>query len=165
MLLNCIKQKAIFLMWLNCIEQQCVTVPKMLNDTYTDTFFGTGSETFFRYQILPIQVPRLFRYQFLFDTGSDTTRKITNFRYWYLWYKFSDAGSETFSGTKFFRYRFRDFFPVPNLSDTGSETFFRYQFFPIPPKNTGTSHSVEYEQQVIFGTPGYRASQGWGDTS
>ena len=36
------------------------------------------------------------------------------------------------SGTKFFRYRFRDFFPVPNFSDTGSETFFRYQIFPIP---------------------------------
>ena len=56
-----------------------------------------------------------------------------------------------FSGTKFFRYRFRDFFPGPNFSDTGSETFFRYQFFPIPPKNeifpvpgipaTGMSHS------------------------
>ena len=36
------------------------------------------------------------------------------------------------SGTKFFRYRFRYFFPVPNFSDTGSDTFFRYQIFPIP---------------------------------
>ena len=36
------------------------------------------------------------------------------------------------SGTKFFRYRFRDFFTVLNFSDTGSETFFRYQIFPIP---------------------------------
>ena len=43
-----------------------------------------------------------------------------------------DSSSKTFSGTKFFRYRFRDFFPVPNFSDTGSETFFRYQFVPIP---------------------------------
>ena len=53
-------------------------------------------QDFFRYQIFPIPVPRLF------------------------------------SGTKFFRYRFRYFFTVPNFSDTGTETFFRYQFFPIP---------------------------------
>ena len=58
---------------------QSLTVPKILNDTDTDTFFryqiftipipvlftvpkfsDTGSETFFRYQILPIPVPRLF---------------------------------------------------------------------------------------------------------
>ena len=45
--------------------EQCVTVPKMFNDTDTGTFFGTK---FFRYrfrdcfwyQILPIPVPRLF---------------------------------------------------------------------------------------------------------
>ena len=43
-----------------------------------------------------------------------------------------DSSSKTFSGTKFFRYRFRDFFPVPNFSDTGSDTFLRYQIFPIP---------------------------------
>ena len=43
-----------------------------------------------------------------------------------------DSSSKTFSGTKFFRYRFRDFFPVLNFSDTGSDTFFRYQIFPIP---------------------------------
>ena len=36
--------------------------------------------------------------------------------------KFSDTGSDTFSGTKFFRYRYRYFFPVPNFSDTGSDT-------------------------------------------
>ena len=57
-----------------------------------------------------------------------------NFRYQI----FSIPVLRLFSGTKFFRYRFRDFFPVPNFSDTGSETFFRYQFFsipvPIPPK-------------------------------
>merc|ERR1711983_763031 len=45
---------------------------------------------------------------------------------------FSGTGSETFSGTKFFRYRFRYFFTVPNFSDTGTETFFRSQIFPIP---------------------------------
>ena len=43
-----------------------------------------------------------------------------------------DSSSKTFSGTKFFRYRFRDFFPVPNFSDTGSDTLLRYQIFPIP---------------------------------
>ena len=43
-----------------------------------------------------------------------------------------DSSSQTFSGTKFFRYRFRDFFPVLNFSDTGSDTFLRYQIFPIP---------------------------------
>ena len=68
--------------------KQSMTVPKILNDTGTDTFF--------RYQIFAIPIPVLF------------------------------------SGTKFFRYRFRDFFPIPNFTDTGSETFFRYQFFPIP---------------------------------
>ena len=80
---------------------QCVTVPKMLNDTDTDTFF--------RYQILSIPIPVLF------------------------------------SGTKFFRYRFRDFFrdsilpiPVPRLF-SGTK-FFQYRFryhqkyekFPVP---------------------------------
>ena len=43
------------------------------------------------------------------------------------------ADTDTFSGNKYFCYRFRDFFPIPNFSDTaGSKTFFRYQFFPIP---------------------------------
>merc|ERR1712105_206797 len=51
-----------------------------------------------------------------------------NFRYQI----FSIPVLRLFSGTKFFRYRFRDFFPVPNFYDTGSETFFRYQFFSIP---------------------------------
>merc|ERR1712001_655893 len=37
-----------------------------------------------------------------------------------------------FSGTKFFRYRDRYFFPGPIFSDTGTGTFFRDQFFPVP---------------------------------
>ena len=61
---------------------QCVTVPKIMDDTDTDTFF--------RYQIFSIPIPVLF-----------------------LVPNFSDTGSETFSDTKFFWYRFRDFFPVP----------------------------------------------------
>ena len=74
---------------------QCVTVPKISNDTDTHTFFpvpnisDTGSETFFRYQFFPIPVPRLF------------------------------------SGTNFFRYRFRyhqknEKFPVPGIPGTGT---------------------------------------------
>ena len=42
---------------------QCVTVPEMLNDTDTDTFtkyFRYRYRYFFRYQIFPILVPRLF---------------------------------------------------------------------------------------------------------
>ena len=120
----------------------CVTVTKMLNDTDTDTFFGIK---FFRYwsrDIFPV------------PNFSDTTRKMKNSRYRHLngtgthykSSKFLNFGNENqfryqifpipvprlFSGTKFCRYRFRDFFPVPNFSDTGSETFSRYQFFPIP---------------------------------
>ena len=130
--------------------------------------FDTDTGTFFRYQIFPIPVPRLFsdtkfdRYRFrdffpvpnFSDTGSDTTIKMKNSRYRYLYgtgthyksLKFLNFGNETqfryqifpipvprlFSGTKFRRYRFRDFLSVPNLTDTGSETFFRYQFVPIP---------------------------------
>ena len=81
--------------------QQCVTVPKILNDTDTATFSGTKYfryryRYFFRYQIFPILVPRLF------------------------------------SDTKFYRYRFRDFFPVPNFSDTGSDTTRKNEKFPVP---------------------------------
>ena len=42
---------------------------------------------------------------------------------------FNDTDTGTFFGTKFFRYRFRDFFPTPNFTDTGSETFFGTKFF------------------------------------
>ena len=60
---------------LNCILHinQCVTVPKMLNDTDTDTFSGTKYfryryRYFFRYQIFP----RLFSDTKFIDTGSKT---------------------------------------------------------------------------------------------
>ena len=86
-----------------------MTVPKILNDTGTDTFF--------RYQIFTIPIPVLF------------------------------------SGTKFFRYRFRDFFPVPNFTDTGSETFFRYQFFPIPvPIPPEKINNSPYQYRYLYGT-------------
>jgi len=67
------------------------------------------------------------------------------------------------SGTKFFRYRFCNFFPVLNSSDTGSKTFFRYQIFPIPVPRlfSGTNffwyrfrHHQKYEKFPIPGIPG-----------
>ena len=72
----------------------------------------------------------------------------------------NDTDSDTFYGTKFVRYRFRDFFPIPNFTDTGSEafsgtTFFRYWFWyyqkiwKIPGTNTGT-HS-KYSKFLNFG--------------
>ena len=64
-----------------------------------------------------------------------------------------DSSSKTFSGTKFFRYRFRDFFPVPNFTDTGSETFFRYQFFPIPvPIQPEKNNNSPYQYRYLYGT-------------
>ena len=88
-------------------REQCVTVPKMLNNTDTGTFSvpnfsDTGSETFFRYQILPISSKFL---NFCEKISSGTKF-------------FKMPVPRLFPGTKFFRYRFRDFFPVP--------------FFPIP---------------------------------
>merc|ERR1712037_936459 len=146
-----------------------IPVPN-ISDTDTGTFFGTK---FFRYRFRDFFPVPIFN-----DTGSDTTRKNEISRYRYLYdtdthhksYKFLNFGdvnkgfsSETFSGTKFFRYRFRDFFPVPNFSDTGSETFFRYQFFPIPvPRLFSVTNFFRYrfryhkknEQFPVPGIPG-----------
>ena len=104
-------------------------------------FSDTGSGTFFRYQILPIPVPRLFsgtkffRYRFRYHqkkwkipgSGTGTHYKSSKFKIFgdknQLRYQFFPIPvPRPFSGTKFFRYRFRDFFPVPNFSDTGSDT-------------------------------------------
>ena len=59
------------------------------------------------------------------------------------------------SGIKFFRYRFRDFFPVPNFSDTGSETFYRYQIWPIPVPRlfSGTNLFRYYQKNEKFPVP------------
>merc|ERR550519_2408537 len=93
---------------------QCVTVPKMFNDTDTDTdtffryqiflipipvlfsvpnFSDTGSETFFRYEILTMPVPRLF-------SGTDSHHK--SYKFLNFGNKNKSFSSETFSGTKFF---------------------------------------------------------------
>merc|ERR1719237_1949243 len=44
----------------------------------------------------------------------------------------SDTDTGTFFGTNFFRYRFRDFFPVPNFTDIGSDTTRQNEKFPVP---------------------------------
>ena len=64
----------------------------------------------------------------------DGTQNVKRYRYRYFFPvpNIFDTDTGTFFGTKFFRYRFRDFFPIPNFTDTGSETFFRYQIYPIP---------------------------------
>ena len=50
---------------------QCVTVPEMLNETDTDSFF--------RYQIFSIPIPVLFSVPNFSDTGSDTIKKRDKF--------------------------------------------------------------------------------------
>ena len=155
---------------------KCWTIPKPILFSGTK-YFWYRYRYFLRYQIFPIPVPRLFsdtkfdRYRFrdffpvpnFSDTGSDTTIKMKNSRYRYLYgtgthYKslrFLNFGNENqiryqispilvprlFSGTKFCRYRFRDFFPVPICSDTGSDTTkkinnSRYWEFPVPVGHT-----------------------------
>ena len=112
--------------------KQCVTVPKMLNDTETNTFF--------RYQIFSIPIPVLFPVPNFTDTGSETffryhqknpctgtyTVNLLNSKFWRQESapvpNFSDLVLRLLSGTKFFRYWFRDFFTVPIFSDTGSDT-------------------------------------------
>ena len=99
---------------------QSATVPKILNDTDTDTYF--------RYKIFPILIPVLF------------------------------------FGTKFFRYRFRDFFfPISTFTDTGSETFsgtklFCYRFwyhqksekFPVPVRNENQGFIFDTSSETFY---------------
>ena len=97
-----------------------------------------------------------------------------------LWYRdqfFPVPVPVLFSGTNFFRYRDRYFFPGPNFVGTGTGTFFRDQIFPVPVPvlfsgtnffryryrylqkgakfpgpgipGTGMSHSVSYLDQLI----------------
>ena len=126
-----------------------IPIPILFSGT---KYFRYRYRYFFRYQIFPIPVPRLFsgtkfyRYRFryffpvpnFYDTGSDTTRKNEKFPVPVLVpiinvLNAKKLSKKICSGTKFFRYRFRDLFLVLNFSDTGSGTFsgtkfFRYQF-------------------------------------
>ena len=64
----------------------------------------------------------------------DGTQNVKRYRYRYFYPvpNIFDTDTGTFFGTKFSRYRIRDFFPILNFNDTGSETFFRYQSLTIP---------------------------------
>ena len=165
-------------LWKNALKtlpEQCVTVPKMLNDTDTDTFFryqifsipipvlfpvpnfsDTGSETFFRYQILPIPVPILF-------SGTNFFRY--RFRYHQKKWKIPGTGTGThYKCSKFkknfeknlFRYQiFLIPVPIPNFTDTGSETFFRHQIFPIlvpipPEKMKNSWYQFRYPLEIFW---------------
>ena len=80
------------------------------------------TDTFYRYQIFPIPIPVIF--------------SVPNF---------SDTGSETFSTTKFYRYRFRD--------------FFQYHFFPIPvPIPPKKENNCRYWELPVLGIPGTATS-------
>ena len=122
-----------------------ILVPRLFpvpnfSETNSETYFGTN---FFRYRFRDFfgtksvlrPVPGLFSVPIFSDTGSDTTRKKNNFPVpvpIINLQNFQILRTKISSGTKFFQYRFRDFFPVPNFSETDSETFFRYQIFSIP---------------------------------
>ena len=91
-------------------------------------FSDTGSETCFRYQIFPIPVPRLFLVPNFSDTDTDTFSNLTHlFCLKYLQLLHKNGCNDTFSGTKFFQYRFPDFhlhistFPIPVSLSLGKQ--------------------------------------------
>ena len=120
-----------------------IPVPRLFAGT---NFSDTGSDT--------TSNRKNSRFRYLF--GSDTHYKPSKFlnfgeenHFWnqiftnifFRYQIFSIPIPVLFSGTKFFRYRFRDFFPVPIFSDTGSNTTkkmknSRYREFPVPVRHT-----------------------------
>ena len=62
----------------------------------------------------------------------DGTQNVKRYRYRYFFPvpNIFDTDTGTFSGTKIFQYRFWDFFPILNFTDNGSETFSGTIFFP-----------------------------------
>ena len=76
---------------------------------------------------------QFFYYQMLcsshFYPVCDGTQNVEWYRYRYFFPvpNISDTDTGPFFGTNFFRYRSREFFPIRNLTNTGSETF-----FPVP---------------------------------
>ena len=59
-----------------------------------------------------------------------------------------------FSGTNFFRYRDRYFFPGPNFFGTGTGTFFRDQIFPVPVLFSGIKF-FPYRYRYFFPGPNF----------
>ena len=60
------------------------------------------------------------------------------------------------TGTNFFRYRYRYFFPGPIFSNTGTGTFFRDQFFPIPvPVLFSGTNFFRYRDRYFFPGPNF----------
>ena len=57
----------------------------------------------------------------------DGTQNVKRYRYQF----FPIPVPRHFSDTKFYQYRFRDYFPVPNLSDTGSDTTGKTEKFSV----------------------------------
>ena len=55
-----------------------------------------------------------------FSTVSDGTQNVKRYRYFFPVSNIFDTDTGTFFSTNFYRYRLRDFFPVPICSDTGS---------------------------------------------
>ena len=72
--------------------------------------------------------------QLAFVTVCDGTQNVERYRYqdFFPVPNIFATDTGTFFGTKFYRYRFRDFFPVPNFSDTGSDTTRKNEKFPVP---------------------------------
>ena len=132
------------------------------------------------------------RFRYLFGSGTHyKPSKFLNFgeenQFWnqiftnifFRYQIFSIPIPVLFSGTKFFRYRFRDFFryqifpiPVPRLFS--GTNFFRYRFryhqknekFPVPGiPGTGTSHSAARppkataESGLFVGEPQWREAE------
>ena len=80
----------------------------------------SDTDIFFRYQIFPIPIPRLF-------SGT----KFFRYRYFFRYQIFLIPIPRLFSGIKFFRYQ--SFFPVPIFSDTDTT---KKRKFPVPVRHT-----------------------------
>ena len=118
-------------------SKQCVTVPKMLNDTDTDTFFpvpnifDTGTGTFFDTEFFRYRLRDFYPIPNFTDTSSKTFLQYQIFPIPHEKRKIS--GTDTYTvPVPIINLQNSKKIPVPNSSDTGSETFFRYQIFPIP---------------------------------
>ena len=77
-------------------------------------------------------------------------------RYFFPGPNFCGTGTGTFFGTKFFRYRYRYFFLGLIFSGTGTGTFFRDQFFPVPgPVLFSGTKFFRYRYRYFFPGPNF----------